>query len=124
MKAIKEIKKRLIRNLKVWHEELNDDINFFINKIEEAKDVEDIMRHKKELLITLILRLPLSVTHCYFCIAKSEKVFEGCEKCPYAKFHDICSFPFSDYAKITEAQEELLQRIKKLYYKNEKYDEK
>lgn len=123
MKISEEVKERLVWNLRRWQEKLCDVIDFYIDKIEGSKTVEDVMRYKKKLLEEVVDRLPFGLHLCYFCIAMGRGIFHSCCKCPYGKIHGVCYLDGSDYSEIVKAKKQLLELISRWYYGGESYDE-
>ena len=103
MKVDKDVKKRLIANLKCWLQDLNNSVKTILKHMKEAETVEEIMQLKKELLVLCLERLPLGDSHCYFCILQDYKNNFACRGCLYAKTHGYCAKVKSDYKKIKMA---------------------
>ena len=114
----------LVENLNDWKEKIEHITETEIKAIKKAKTLEEVMSEKQNLLKKLIKNLPLNSDECIFCIMVDDADCPKClTKCQYAKYHEICRSPVSDYQKIKNAQEELLDKLS-LYYKDEKYNGK
>lgn len=87
----KKIKKRILRNLKIWKENLMLGIDQDIKSIEDSKNIQELMNCKSILLNRMVSEIPLGDDTCYFCQAQLIKG-QGltCEKCEYAKIHGMC----------------------------------
>ena len=120
MKVDKQIKKELMANLNNWTKRV-EKILSRIKEIEEASSVEEIMKRKKELLVAYARGLPLGSGFCYFCLSQEEHDCHN--KCPYAKVHGNCRDINSDFHRIYESYNGLLESLG-LYYKSETYEEK
>jgi len=124
MKIDKSVKKELIENLEDWLDRFHDAIEFKIEKMKDAKTVEEIMQLKKELLVLCLKKLPLGDSYCYFCILQDYKDICGCKSCLYAKVHGYCNNVDSDYKKVKMAIGKAIDTIEEKYYFGETYDEK
>ena len=119
MKPAKNIKKKLIRNVKAKQEWINKSIEGYVGKVEEAETVEEMMRSQKRVLVELLERLPLRPEDCYFCVLHVSS--EDCEECEYGEIHRICNEESSDFGEIRRRYNELIEAIEALYYRGEEY---
>ena len=101
----KEVQEKLVNNLEAWKAEFFEKIDIHVKKIEEADTVKEYVYAKKRLLECIVTSLPIGTGACYFC-----KKYRCCE-CTYAVYHGNCYMSSSDYGKITDAQERLLDAI-------------
>jgi len=124
MKVDKDVKKRLIANLKYWLQDLNNSVKTILKHMKKAETVEEIMQLKKDLLILCLEKLPLDDIHCYFCILQDYKNNSSCKNCLYAKIHGYCDDVKSDYKKVKMAVGKAIDTIEEKYYFGETYDEK
>lgn len=125
MEVNEEIKQKLVKNLKNWLDDTVFWMDHFIQLIESAETVEDIMKFKRDLLTTYIGDLPVSDKYCYFCLLHEREMYSGrdCINCEYAKHHKMCNDLNSDWRRIIAARNELMNVIDKLYYRGgEKYE--
>ena len=104
-KVSKEVQKKLVDDLEAWKARFFEKINVRLRKIEEADTVEEYVYAKKRLLECIVVSLPIGASACYFC-----KKYKCCE-CTYAVYHGNCYESDSDYRKIVDAQEEMLDAI-------------
>lgn len=112
-----KIKNKLVENLKEWKICYLEDINYYIEKIKNSKNVNEILLNKQKLLIDFLNNVPLTSDECYFCIKTD------CPDCLYGKFHGICDKNNSTYDKINNKFIELIEEIKKYYNPEINYDE-
>jgi hypothetical protein len=89
-----------------------------IEAISGAKKPEEVMAAKKELLMTIAHKMPVTSGTCYFCQDRNGPNGK-CDKCPYAECHKRCS-DNGDYAKIVDAKETLQDALSS-YYSGETY---
>ena len=123
MKVNKDVKKRLIANLKCWLQDLNNSVKTILKHMRKAETVEEIMQLKKDLLILCLEKLPLEDDHCYFCVLQDYKDISDCKGCLYAKVHGYCENINSDYKKVKIAVGKAIDTIEEKYYFGETYDE-
>ena len=121
MKVDKIVVDRLVENLKRNRDNIFDIYTSYIEDIEDAGSVEEIMKVKQDLLVELVDKLPLFNAVCYFCLLQSRLGLMNCEKCMYGKIHGICMNKNSDYGKIIDMKDRFIDVISSLYYKGEKY---
>jgi hypothetical protein len=78
----------------------------------KAVKTEEGLAAKRDLLVTLVAKLPIKSTDCYYCQAKDAKRFASCDECPYGEKHMNCNDPKSDYVKIRDARDALVSAIR------------
>lgn len=121
MKVNRVVREMLVENLDDWLNKLYDDIHYWIKKISKAETVEDVMKHKQDLLLDYVNSIPLGWGYCYFCL-----LYNGysCEEvlCEYGVVHGFCDSTNSDYATIQSLKRELKKEILNRYYRGEKYN--
>ncbi len=101
----KEVQKKLVDDLEAWKARFFEKIDVQLKKIEEADTIEEYVYAKKRLSECIVVSLPIGASACYFC-----KKYKCCE-CTYAVYHGNCYESDSDYRKIVNAQEEMLDAI-------------
>jgi len=116
MRVDEEIRKKLLENFEKWKEELNREIDYYLDLIKDAERVEHLMHLKKRFLLSFLKYLPIHREYCYFCIMKVLRKLDTCMNCPYAKYHQECLQKYSDYAIIMRHLNMLYELINKLYY--------
>ena len=121
MQVNEEIRKELVKNFRRWLGVLFNRMYFYIEQIEKAKTVEDVMRYKKELLYAYVRDMPLTADLCYFCLLYEDKELQKCDDCEYGKIHGICFDSDSDYQKVLKKRSELLNEIDFSYFNDDKY---
>lgn len=123
MQVNKRVIKKLAKNIETARKIINEDFDNFINKINEAETVEQVMKAKKELLVHILADMPLFSAHCYFCIQKY--LHDGpnyvCVGCKYAVKHNPCNKEGSSWKKIVKEGQKFIKVISEEYYKGEKY---
>ena len=119
MKIDENIRKALIKNLRGYRDKTVKWYDEIIRDIEHCSSVEDIMHHKKRLLMFLLDScFPLSGNVCYFCMAHVT-----CRDCEYGKIHGGCDEDDnSDYAQLLESLRALACSFSERYYRGERYD--
>jgi len=122
MRVDKDVQELLVDNLSGWLgwlDRLNDSMRRWIDKINEAESVEDIMRYKKEMLLDYLDSMPIGPDECYFCLLHQT---DDCEEvCEYGMIHGFCNDEDSDHGEIRKLVNELRQRIEETYYRGESY---
>jgi len=127
MRVDKAVQERLVDNLNGWLgwlDRLYDSMRHYIIKIREAETVEEMMHHKKEMLVEYVNSIPIGPDECYFCLLYlGDDCEEDCEEvpCEYGVVHGFCGDDGSDYREIRKLVNELRQRIEEKYYKGESY---
>lgn len=92
----------------------------YIKELNLARSAEGIMKAKQKFLVDLSCALPTNSGDCYFCLLYSV----NCNLCEYVKHHGRCCYNSnSDFAKLRLAKQELIDVLRKSYYKGEKYNE-
>jgi len=124
MKVNKKVKQELLGNFEEWRKELIGMIDGYVKEMKGAKTVEELMRIKRNMLIGLVYDLPLRSKLCYFCILNEREQGNICSVCKYGRIHGMCWQIDSDYDRINQAQNKLLDVIGLYYYKDdERYEE-
>lgn len=120
MKINKKTHKKLLKNLTEWRNELVNQINIDLKLIEDAKDVEQIMSIKSDMLFSILNlhNFCLSSNMCYFCLNHDRR----CGSCKYGKYNGICPDDNSLYDKISNDVRKLKYTIDEFYWRF--YDEK
>jgi len=124
MKVDETVRESLISALREHVRRFSKKMNDMIDKMHEAKTVEEIMRIKRDMLKEWVREMPTKVEDCYFCVLydfATDNV-EGCGDCPYGKHHGICTERGSDYDRILNLRDELIRAIHELYYSGEEYE--
>jgi len=121
MKVDEAVQEWLVENLTDWLDSLHDSMKNWINKIREAGTVEDIMRHKKGMILEYLDSMPIGINECYFCLLHNA---DECEEapCEYGAIHGFCNNNDSDYEEIRKLREKLRTAVEERYYRGESYD--
>jgi len=116
----KAIQEWLVENLTDWLDSLYDSMRRWVDKINEAETVEDIMMYKKSMLVEYVNSMPIGINECYFCLLYQA---DDCEEvpCEYGVVHGFCNDEGSDYEEIRKLREKLKQRIEERYYRGESF---
>ena len=123
MRHDKKIKNELVERAESVKQDYIDIVDVYIKDLNLARSIEGIMRAKQRLLFFLMSALPTTSHNCYFCI-ENACMYPICSFCKYAKHHGgKCTEKYSDFFKMRTAKQELLNVIRKDYYKGEKYNE-
>jgi len=117
MEIDEKIRNKLLEEAKTLKKTYVEILDEYLNNLSKSVTVEQLMMAKQLLLEDIILFLPLTAEDCYFCLVNNR----NCKTCKYAKYHKICETRNSDWMKINEAQEKLLDTID-YYYKGERYN--
>jgi len=126
MRVNEEIRKELIKNLRIRLQSFTRRMNRIIGRMTRVQSVEKLMKLKKEMLLEWLQLIPLERYFCYFCIKDNlerESIDDMCKKCEYAKIHGVCTEDDSDFYKIEKVLTILEKKINKLYVRRgERYD--
>jgi len=122
MKVDKDVQERLVENLSGWLgwlDILYDNMKSWINKIEKAETVEDVMKFKRDMLLDYLDSMPIGPDECYFCLLHQMDCEEA--PCEYGMVHGFCSNEDSDHREIRKLVGELRQVLEERYYRGESY---
>ena len=124
MRVEESVRTKLIANFKSWLNELDKGLKEYIEKMEKAKSVEDLMAIKRDLLLFYVNQTPTTAAYCYFCILyRDEDDRVHCERCEYARYHGVCEEAGSDWRVLDSRLLSLLMLVQDRYYKGEIYNE-
>jgi len=119
MRINEEVREQLVSAMREHLLNFEKLISSYLDEMEKANSVEEIMNLKKRILVLWTESLPLGTRHCYFCF-----LYDRCTDCPYGRIHGICGpGKKSDYGRIREAEDHLLGSLERYFRAEEKYQE-
>ena len=103
--------RRVANNLDNHIIETIDKLDVLRIRIQDVTDVDELMKHKEELM-EIMLALPMSNKHCVYCeINKDGNGSFNCDVCDYAHIHGKCSLHGSKYRKMDALVNKLREEI-------------
>jgi hypothetical protein len=115
--GFKDEKKKALGSINQTVNDMNFKVNGCLHDLSIAKDYDEFMKAKAELIQAIVEGVPLEPSDCIYCVKMGFSGYEQkdgcCDQCEYGKTHGICIDEESNppYVIIDNAIETILDTL-------------